>query len=109
MSPTLFNLYTDLEEELAKGPGRIMIGNERITTIEYADDVVLMADKEESLRAMLRSLEKYLNGKKLQLNVEESKVMIFKKGGRKEKGKEWWWKGKRLEEVKEFKYLGYVL
>lgn len=54
LSPTLFNLY--IAEEL--GPEGIMIGKERITIIEYADDVVLMADKEESLRAMLRSLEK---------------------------------------------------
>lgn len=35
--------------------------------------------------------------------------MVFKEGGGREKIREWWWKEKRLEEVKEFIYLGYIL
>lgn len=35
--------------------------------------------------------------------------MRFKKGGRRESKNVWRCKGKRIDEVKEFRYLGYVL
>lgn len=35
--------------------------------------------------------------------------MRFKKGGGRWRKVIWMWKGKALEEVKEFKYLGYTL
>lgn len=81
LSPTLFNLYiADLAEKIGRGLGGMRIGRELIVSIEYADDVVLLAKKEESLRAMMKRLEKYIKKKKLQLNVEKSKVMVFRKG-----------------------------
>ncbi|XP_076657552.1 uncharacterized protein LOC143361786 [Halictus rubicundus] len=57
-------------------------------TLAYADDVAKVAEDEEGMRGMMRGLEKYLEERKLQLNAEKSKV---------------------LEEVTEFKYLGYVI
>lgn len=41
------------------------------------------------------------------MNVEKIKIMRFRKG-RLGKG-EWRWKGKRIEEIKEFTYLRYRL
>jgi len=35
--------------------------------------------------------------------------MRFKRGGGRIKKKEWKWKGRQMEEVKEFLYLGYKL
>ena len=56
---------------------------------------------------MIRRFGKYLERKGLQLNAEKSKVLIFHKGRGKKKREEWGWQGHSLEEVKEFKYLGY--
>ena len=73
------------------------------------NNIVLLAEDEEGLAGLITGLEKYLDGKKLVLSIDKSKVMRFRKGkGRKKK---WvaWWKGRKLEEVKEFKYLGYTL
>lgn len=110
MSPTLFNIYmADIEEELKKGKGGIRVGKDRMWSIEYADDIVLLAEEEEGLRDMIRRVKRYLEGKKLELSVEKSKVMVFKKEGRREKERFWWWGEKRIEEVKEYKYLGYVI
>ncbi|XP_024874051.1 trichohyalin-like [Temnothorax curvispinosus] len=69
LSPTLFMLYTaDLEERMRK------------------DDIVLLARSPEELKEMISRFRKYLEKKKLTLNAEKSKVMIFKKGrGRKKK------------------------
>ena len=38
----------------------------------------------------------------------KTKAMRFRKGGGRSKKMEIKWRGKRIEEVKEFKYLGYV-
>lgn len=110
MSPTLFNIYmADIEEELKKRNGGVKVGNEKVWTIEYADDIVLIAEEEEGLRDMIRGVKKYLAEKKLELSVGKSKVMVFRNKGGREKERFWWWGGERIEEVKEYKYLGYVM
>lgn len=58
MNPTLINVYMrDMEEEMKKErTGGIVIGKEKIWTIPFADDVVLLAKREENLKAMMRDL-----------------------------------------------------
>lgn len=64
--------------------------------MHHADDVVLMAKEEgESM------LERYLDRKGLELNVGKTKVF-------REKGERMNWKGKKIEKVKEYKYLMYI-
>lgn len=111
LSPMLFNdILADLEEDLTRGNwGGIRLGEENIYTLAYADDVVLMAEEEQDMRAMLSRLERYLDKKGLELNAEKTKVMRFRKGGGKTKKIDWRWKRKKLEEVKQFKYLGYTI
>lgn len=41
------------------------------------------------------------------MNVGKSKIMRFKRSGRRKKIR-WRWEGKEIEEVREYKYLGYV-
>lgn len=45
--------------------GEVVMGNMRIWTIVYADDVVMIADKKEELREMLRRFKKWLQKKKV--------------------------------------------
>lgn len=47
--------------------------------LAYANDVALLADKEEEMRSMLNRLEGYLDSKRLELNVGKMKVMMFRK------------------------------
>ena len=54
-------------------------------------------------------MERYLDKKGMQVNVEKTKMMRCRKGGGRWKKVTWRWKGKVVEEVKEFKYLGYTL
>lgn len=111
MSPMLFNiLLADLEEDMAKGGrGGIKIGGKKIHTLTCADDVVLLAEEEKEMSNMLEKLESYLDRKRLELNGEKTKVMRFRKGGGRKSKIEWRWKGKKLEDVRKFKYLGYVI
>lgn len=73
MSSTLFNIYVmDLEAEMRKEQtGGIVIGKEKIWSITYADDVVLIAKSEKELKEMMRRFKKYIERKGLILNTEK--------------------------------------
>ena len=59
------------------------------------------------MERMIKYLNKHFKDKELEVNAEKSKIMVFSKGKRKKKG-EGKWKDKEIEEVTEFKYLGYT-
>jgi len=61
--------------------GRGKIGERKVYTLTYADDIVLMADREGEMRSMVGRLEGYLDEKGLELNVGKTKIMKFRKGG----------------------------
>lgn len=61
------------------------------------------------MRSMIERMENYLDKKELGLNAEKTKIVRFRKGEGKMGKVEWRWKGKRIEEVGECKYLGYVV
>lgn len=57
------------------------MGDGRVYTLAYADDMVLMADNEDKMRSMIDRFQRYLQKKKLELNAEKSKIMRFRKRG----------------------------
>ena len=75
----------------------------------YADDMILMSESQEGLQKMLSSLEKYTKEWNLSVNVEKTKVMIFRNGGKVRKEETWYYEGCKLDVVNEFKYLGMLL
>lgn len=108
LSPVLFNIFIeDLDEECRrKKLGGTVIGSEKIYSLKFADDVVLVADDKEGLGEMLKSLEKFASKNELEVNSNKTKIMIFKKGGRRGKDEKWSFKQKELEVVNRYKYLG---
>lgn len=84
-------------------------GGWRIWSLAYADDLVIMAKSEEGMKEMLKRMEKYLKRKKLYVNIKKSKMVCFRSEGGRKRRIEWKWEGQNIEEVKEFKYLGYVV
>lgn len=109
LSPTLFIAYiADLEQTLKNAQdGGTVVGKQKYWSLAYADDVGMVAETREEMVCMLVTLSKYLKRKKLKLNVEKSKMMVFRKGGGRDKVRTWKWEGQEIEEVKEFTYLGY--
>lgn len=54
----------------------------KMYTLAYTDDIVLLAEEEEGMRTMMARLERYIKGKKLEVNVGKSKIMrLVGKGG----------------------------
>ena len=60
--------------------GGIKLGNEKVYCLAYADDMVLLAEDEEGMAHMMGKLEGYLEEKRLEVNVEKTKVMRFRRG-----------------------------
>ena len=89
--------------------GGVRIGGEKVRSLAYADDMVLVAEDEGELGGMIGKLERYLDRKKLVLNMEKTKIVRFAKGGGRRKKLSWSWKGRRIEEVTKFTYLGYKI
>jgi len=101
-------LIADVEEFMKRrGNGGAQIEKKRIFTLAYADDLAALATEEDELKRVLKSLEKYFREKEMSLNMKKSKVLVFSRKDRNKKGKTWKWK-ETLEEVDEFKYLGYT-
>ena len=76
----------------------------------YADDIVLVATTEVGMKGILKRFRKYVERKGLTVNTEKSKVLVFERGrGRRRRRREWRWGEEELEEVKEMKYLGYIM
>lgn len=88
------------------GWGRVKLGKERVFTLSYADDM-LMAEEENDMKAMISRLERL--DRRLELNAGKTKVMRLREREGRIKKIDWKWKEKKLEEVKEYKYLGYTI
>lgn len=58
-------------------------------TLAYADDLLLLAEEEGGIKCMVARLERYLDRKGLELDVRKSKMMRFRKGGRREEEFHW--------------------
>lgn len=78
-------------------------------TLLYADDMVLLAEDEDEMRSMIWRLERYLERKDLELNVEKTNIVRFRRKSGRVRKCDWKWKEKKIEEVKEYKYLEYML
>ena len=112
LSPTLFNLFLEriLSDALDEFDGGISCAGRRIVELRFADDIDLMEGSEDGLQEVTRRVEDTSKRFGMEISAEKSKVMVV---GKKENidgqavnvtvG------GKRLEQVKNFIYLGSTL
>jgi hypothetical protein len=52
----------------------------------FADDMVLLAKSPRALQLKINALRKYFEDLGLTINVEKTKVVIFRRGGRIQRG-----------------------
>ena len=109
LSPILFNLFmADLAKKLEMADGKVKVNNTEISSVFWADDIILLSESEQGLNTMIKILEKYSNEHKLKINTDKTKVMIFNKTGRLMK-RLYHINGVQLENVRSYKYLGFLL
>ena len=72
----------------------------------FADDLALISRSPEGLQTMIDRIGEYCQMWGMQVNVEKTKCMVFRKGGRRKGIERWFYRGKEVEVVITFKYLG---
>ena len=75
MSPLLFALYIDdlIQELNAKEVG-VMYGDGMLSTLLYADDIVLIAPNELNLQSIITVVEKWCKTWQMSLNVNKTNI-----------------------------------
>lgn len=110
LSPTLSNIFqNDLHHTFGCDSFPIDLNGEKLNSLSWADDLVLMSTTREGLQNCLDKLQGYCNKWGLTINVQKTKTMVFRKGLPKIKQKAFTIGEIELEEVKKYKYLGVVI
>ena len=111
LSPLLFNIFlADLPPILDSGNENVKIdGDNRISCLLWADDILILSESEKGLQTKLNELEKYCETNKLSVNTKKTQCMIFNKTGRLLKNYKFVYKNSPLECVREYKYLGFIV
>ena len=80
LSPCLFNLYAEYIKQnagLDEAQAQIKIAGRNINNLRYADDITLMAEREEELKSLFMKVKEGSEKLGLKLNIQKTKIMAF--------------------------------
>ena len=104
LSPILFSLFlNDLVDALPNG---VYVANTNIKVLLYADDIVVLADSPSELQEMIVSLYDYCSTWSLNVNLDKSKVLVFRSSNRINSNLKFNYGSREIEIVNSYKYLG---
>uniref|UniRef100_A0A146KQ35 RNA-directed DNA polymerase from mobile element jockey n=1 Tax=Lygus hesperus TaxID=30085 RepID=A0A146KQ35_LYGHE len=111
LSPLLFVAVMNRAIEECKGMKTYKVGNYKlnpivINTLAYADDLVLIADSAQKLQHNLNMIIMALERRSMRVSLEKTKTMVI---SRQRSRHEIRAKGRVLDQVREFKYLGVMI
>ena len=113
MFPFLFCLYVnDLKETLVdRGIQGVSIDDFKLCLLLYADDSIIISNNKEELQKQnsLDILHYYCQKWRLYVNVQKTKIVVFRKGGRLSMNDFWFYDDFLKEVVDSFQYLGLIL
>lgn len=103
LSPTLFIMYIyDL-------PKMITDNLEKLKVIMYADDLLFYSNDIKDIKTALVNLSNYCHQNNLNLNLNKTKIIKFRKGGRLAKADIFKFENKKVEIDNKYNYLGVTL
>ena len=107
VSPSLFNIYiNDLAAELdALGKG-ISFGNNKLSLLMYADDIVILANSEQDLQCQLDCLSLWCKKWRLELNQDKTNIVHFRNQQIRRTKTVFQCNDKALKVTDRYKYLG---
>lgn len=104
LSPILFITFLADIQHLYKNYKTISLEDKFINTLEYADDIVIIAKSKTELNNKLHIFNKYLQKKDIQINLNKTKILIY---GDSNDSKFEWDENKFINIVNEVNYLGF--
>ena len=79
ISPTMFNIYiNDLCAELNTIGKGIKVGDDYVSLLMYADDIILMSNTARGLQSLLDCLDNWCRKWNMHINENKTKVVHFK-------------------------------
>ena len=106
LGPILFNIFiNDLLEELHNSPYGAPMGDFRIATLGYADDVVLISNSKSNMQKLLDICDKWAKKNAMGFKLSKCKAMVFNRSPR-TVHRFFILDNQYIEVVKEYKYLG---
>ena len=110
LSPLLFSLFVgDLELYLqARTTCGLSIEEINIILLLFADDMVIVGNSPEDLQNSLNLLFKYCSDWGLTVNIQKTKIVVFRKRAQIREGESWTYNDEHIEVVNNFNYLGIV-
>ena len=110
LSPFLFSMYlNDINNFMSFDQTvGINIYDFYLILLLFADDMVLFSHSKQGLQRGLDRLYNYCVDWGLIVNIQKTKCLVFKKGGKRSAQDIWFYNGEPLETVLTFKYLGFV-
>ncbi|KAL1448382.1 hypothetical protein WDU94_001910 [Cyamophila willieti] len=110
-SPLLFVLVVaDLVSFMRnKGFSGVQISNTAdVFLLMYADDLVLVGHSKIDLQKKINAMQQYCELNDLEVNIDKSKVVVFRRGGKLSHHDQFYYGTNRLDIVKTYTYLGVV-
>ena len=111
LSPTLFNIFISEVSRalnLNCSSGIQLLSNLAIIChLFFADDVILVSDTVQGLQQKLNILEYQSKRLGIEVNLEKTKIIVFRKGGYLSKFEKWFYGGHPIEIVNSYVYLGF--
>ena len=109
LSPLLFNIFlADIQGEFDRCGDNPKLGDQEISCLIWADDILILSETEQGLQAKLDNLQVYCKKNKLEVNTDKTKIMTFTKSGRLLL-RNFFFGKIELENVREYKYLGFIV
>ena len=81
LSPTLFNIYVDdliITWKKASNPGIQINKNNHVSTLMYADDIILIQSTEDDLQRVVHQLSQMSRHYNLKISPNKTKVMAHR-------------------------------
>ena len=112
-SPLAFALLIGKVADFVRRNGKhgfqLIPGGPEIYQLLFADDIILISSTPHGLQTQINNLESASKSLGLTVNMEKTKIMVFRRGGFLGKNEKWFYKKQQLETVDSYKYLGFTL
>ena len=102
----LFNLYAEYimwNAGLYDSQAGIKIAGRNINSLRYADDITLMAEREEELKSLLMNVKEESEKAGLKLNIQKTKIMAYGPIT------SWQIDGETVETMADFVFVGFKI
>ena len=105
LSPLLY-YFDDLTDKLNFVSSGILINEESVNILKYADDIVVLAENENDLQALLDIVTVWCKDNRLSLNAEKSKLVYFRNPSMPKTKNKFYCENKELCSSDSYMYLG---